>query len=142
MKNFFKDRHWSTKFQCLQCLIFWKIAILSRKSPFGTEGTEIHWPVPFQNFWSTSANFQCQHWDLGALNFSAQGTEALIQLVHFQLWFWVTLWRLRIYGKMQIRNITLGSQQTDFVESHYPTGLDRFFLGTAQNQTSRQTSSQ
>ena len=40
---------------------------------------------------------------------------------------------------MQIRNITLGSQRTDFVESHYPTGLDRFFLGTAQNQTSRQT---
>ena len=44
-----------------------------------------------------------------------------------------TLRRLRIYGKMQIRNITIGSQRTGFVESHYPTGLDRFFLGISQN---------
>ena len=37
--------------------------------------------------------------------------------------------RLRIYGKMQIRNITIGSEYTDFIESHYPPGLDRYFLG-------------
>ena len=74
-------KHWkSLNLSVFRAYFFESIAILSRKSPFGTEGTENHWPVSFQNFRSTSTNFQCQHWDLGALNFSARGTEALKHL--------------------------------------------------------------